>query len=96
VTRAFFDSNVLVYAFSDGAKSGVAHRLLQTGGVVGIQSLNELANVLRRKQRRDWPSVHQALEFVRDQCGGIVLLDEVVRRDGLRLAERYVCRAMTA
>lgn len=89
MTRAFFDTNVIVYAFTDDPKSSVAERLLQSGGVVSVQTLNELSNVLLRKQKRPWREIHAATEFVRDQCGAIVALDNALHRDGLRVAERY-------
>lgn len=90
MTRAFFDSNILVYALSDeDHRSGVAKRLLRRGGAISIQSLNELANVLVRKLRWGWPDVLEALGSVRDQCETLVVLDDDLHRDGLRLAERH-------
>ena len=35
---AFFDSNILVYAFTDDLRSLVAYQLLQQGGVVSEPS----------------------------------------------------------
>ena len=63
---AFLDSNILVYAFTDDLRSLVAYQLLQQGGVVSAQSLNELANVLRRKQGWDWLKIGLAVETVVD------------------------------
>lgn len=90
MTLAFFDSNVLVYAFSDDVKSSIAQHLLDVGGIVSVQTLNEIANVMRRKQQRPWANIHEALEVVRDQCGAIVALDDALHCAGLRLAERYL------
>ena len=56
---------------------------------MGVQSLNELANVMRRKQRRRWSEVYSAVGFVREQCLALVALDDGIHRDGLRLAQRY-------
>ena len=57
----FFDTNILVYARSP---LECRHR---PGGVVGgrlisVQVLNEFTNVLRRKLRRSWQEIEQALE----------------------------------
>jgi predicted nucleic acid-binding protein len=48
--RAFFDTNILVYAFSTegGAQQVIAFGLLSDGGTVGVQTLNEYANVAYR------------------------------------------------
>ncbi len=51
--RVFFDSNILVYAFTSDPRSTIAYDLLKSGGVISTQSLNELASVLRRKQKWD-------------------------------------------
>lgn len=89
MTLAFFDTNVIVYAFTDDPKALITRELLQMGGVISVQSLNELSNVMLRKQRRSWIDIHAAIGFVRDQCGAIVSLDDALHRDGLRVAERY-------
>jgi predicted nucleic acid-binding protein len=86
---AFFDSNILVYAFTDDLRSLVAYQLLQRGGVVSAQSLNELANVLRRKRGWGWLKIGLAIETVVDRCPRLVVLDLALHKLGLRLAERY-------
>ena len=66
---AFLDTNVVVYAFAtDAAKADIAERLLETGGVVSVQVLNELANVARRKMRLGFPELREALDAVRALC----------------------------
>ncbi|WP_375395331.1 PIN domain-containing protein [uncultured Sphingomonas sp.] len=90
MTRVFFDTNVLVYAFSSDDRSAIARGLLKSGGVIGIQSLNELANVLRRKYKKSWSEVHRSVDVVRNQCDTLVTPDEQVHRLGLQFAERYM------
>lgn len=47
----FFDSNVLLYSATENeAKAARAEALMEVGGVISVQVLNEVANVLRRKQ----------------------------------------------
>ena len=48
--EAFFDTNVLIYAFAgDDARTGIAEGLLARGGRVGVQTLNEFVAVAVRK-----------------------------------------------
>ncbi len=89
MSRAFFDSNILVYAFSSDARSPVAYALLDQGGVVSTQSLNELTAVLRRKQKMSWPETRQAVDLVLTRCPSIVVLDLDLHRLGVRMAERH-------
>jgi len=89
VTKAFFDTNVLVYSLGSDVKAARAQSLLAGGGIIGIQSLNELANVARRKLRYDWAQIDSALNAIGDLCPHIVPLTDAIHRDGLRIAERY-------
>jgi predicted nucleic acid-binding protein len=68
--KPFLDANIVVYAFaSNDARSEKADALLQAGGAISVQVLNEFVNVLRRKQRRDWEEIDDALGVLK------VLLD---------------------
>ncbi|NMV40719.1 PIN domain-containing protein [Ralstonia insidiosa] len=89
VTKAFFDSNVVLYLLSaDTAKADEAETLLMTGGVVSVQVLNEVTHVMRRKLAMPWQAVADVLVAVREQCAVVPLTVEV-HDDGRRLAERY-------
>lgn len=87
--RQFFDTNVLLYAFKDDQRSGMARELVASGGVIALQSLNEFVNVARRKLEFDWPAVHHAIASLL----GVCRLHEVTRlqtqQRALSLAERY-------
>lgn len=85
----FFDSNVLLYlASEDVAKVERAERLLEAGGHVSVQVLNELANVARRKMRlsvdeaRDWLGIMRALLQVHP-------VTEATHDTGMAIAARY-------
>jgi predicted nucleic acid-binding protein len=68
--KPFLDTNVIVYAFSsDDPRAAKAEALLEDGGVISVQVLNEFVNVLRRKQGRGWDEVQDALGVLK------VLLD---------------------
>ena len=58
--KPFFDTNVIVYAFtSDDPRREEADALMQAGGVISVQVLNELVNVRRRKQGRGWAEIQE-------------------------------------
>ncbi len=62
---AFFDTNILVYAFNVvEAKSPKAMAIASSGGCVSIQTLNEMVNVFRRKLRWNWSDIEVALQSV--------------------------------
>jgi predicted nucleic acid-binding protein len=66
---AFLDTNVLIYAtLPPDRRSNIARELLSERNVVSVQVLNEFANVARRKLRRSWPDVAQALAAIRLLC----------------------------
>lgn len=85
----FFDSNILVYSFENSARGMIASDLLVTGGRIAVQSLNELALVLRRKYRRSYAEMQINLAEVTSLFEDPVPLTMAIHTDGLRLAERY-------
>ena len=89
MTRAFFDTNILVYIFDEDTRGAVASRLLDDGGAISVQSLNELANVLLRKRRWTWEQITRATQAVTFRCPTIITLTPDLHHLGLRLAERY-------
>lgn len=61
----FFDTNILIYAFTTGdRRCASAEALIGEGGVIGVQVLNEFTNVARSKLRWDWPQLDAALEVI--------------------------------
>jgi predicted nucleic acid-binding protein len=62
----FFDTNILIYAFSSGdARSEKAFALMAEGGVVSVQVLNEFVSVMLRKLGRSWEETEAALGAAR-------------------------------
>ena len=70
--RAFFDTNILVYAATSDAKKRQAADCLACSGIISVQVLNEFVHVARRKLRHDWPQIELALGLFRAS------LDEIV------------------
>lgn len=84
------DTNIAIYAFSDEQqKAAAAFDALTRSTFVSVQLLNEFANVLVRKRRLPWPQVAEMLDDLRAAIKIVLPLDEVIHREGLRLAERY-------
>lgn len=59
--RLFFDSNVLVYAQTTGEKSRIARQVLQSGGVISVQVVNEFSHVASRKIGKSWAEIEIAI-----------------------------------
>lgn len=86
---AFLDSNVLLYLVAaDMAKAARATQLVEAGGVISVQILNEFANVATRKFAMKYPEVREMLSAVRTFCAVVPLTLET-HELGLALAERY-------
>jgi predicted nucleic acid-binding protein len=86
---SFFDTNVLLYlAGSQAAKADRAEALVEAGGVISVQVLNEIANVARRKMGLDWDQTHAMLDTLRGLLQ-VRPLTVDVHDAGLALAERY-------
>ncbi len=62
---AFFDTNVLVYAFLDMEMRDKAREVLASGGLISAQVLNEFTNVALRKHGRSWQDVAGATTVIR-------------------------------
>ena len=59
--KAFFDTNILVYAQQHGDKAERSRELLSRGGVISVQVLNELASVLRKKLGKNWREIEEVV-----------------------------------
>lgn len=65
--RHFFDSNVLLYLIGeDEQRRDVAKALVEGGGTISVQVLNEFANVAAKKLRMEGRNIVEALMPIRD------------------------------
>lgn len=86
----FLDTNVLVYANSQGDyRAAIARQLLIDGGVVGIQVLNEFASVARAKLGFTWTGVQEAIEKILILCPNPRPLRVETHLRALELSKRY-------
>jgi predicted nucleic acid-binding protein len=69
VNKPFIDSNVVLYLLSsDSTKADRAEAVLQAGGVISVQVLNEVASVCLRKLKMPWEEVDSLLHAVKAAC----------------------------
>jgi predicted nucleic acid-binding protein len=86
---AFLDTNVLLYLLSsDATKADRAEALLRDGAVIGVQVLNEFANVAHRKLGMAWPEIEDVLSLIRSRCE-VGSLDVQIHEAALKLAPRW-------
>ena len=88
-SKAFIDTNVLLYLLSsDTDKADRAETILQAGGLISVQVLNEMASVARRKLTMPWKEISEVLDLIRSICHVEPLTVETHDR-GRHIAERY-------
>jgi predicted nucleic acid-binding protein len=69
VSRPFIDSNVVLYLLSgDEVKADKAEAILQAGGFVSVQVLNEVTSVCRRKLNMPWHEADGILQAEKASC----------------------------
>ena len=69
MAKPFIDSNVVLYLFSsDTVKADRAESLLQSGGLISVQVLNEVASVCLHKLKMTWEDVDAVFETLKSTC----------------------------
>jgi predicted nucleic acid-binding protein len=88
--KDFFDTNVLIYAVAkNDPRATKAEALLTRGGVISVQSLNELVSVARRKLGMPWKEVKEFLDVISTLCPHPVAISLDTHRGALAIAEKY-------
>jgi predicted nucleic acid-binding protein len=101
VADDFFDSNVVIYLTSgDKAKASRAQELLEKGGIISVQVLNEAVSVFRTKNRLGWGDIDAVIEAVRDSCEISPLTEEthdlardIARHSGFNIYDACIVAA---
>jgi predicted nucleic acid-binding protein len=90
--KRFIDTNVVLYLYSEDEpdKKAAAEAVLRGAerAWISTQVLSEMANVLRRKFKLDYPDIAAAVAEVRAACDVHVVTAETVAL-ALKLGERY-------
>jgi len=89
VSKIFLDSNIVLYAFTDDVRSGIAATLLAQGADLSVQVLNEFTNVARKKLGFDWSQIDEALKAIRLLARAIHPIDLQSHAGAVVLAQRY-------
>ncbi len=87
--KAFFDTNVLLYAFRKDDARGPLAETLAAGGAVSVQVLNEFVAVARGKLDKGWEEVRRALDVLRVFCPEPVPITVETHERAVHIAERY-------
>ena len=89
--KAFFDTNVLLYAVAENdPRSAQAEELLAAGGVLSEQILNEFVSVARRKILMSWSDVTEALDAFRVLCPSPLPITMEIHEAALKIADKHV------
>lgn len=86
---AFLDTNILVYAQQVGPKATISQDLIAKGGTISVQVLNELTNVLRKKDHRSWRDIELVLDDVDNALEPALPLTAATTRAALVLARDH-------
>ena len=69
VEKVFIDTSVVLYAVdANASKADVADEIIDNGGFISVQILNESLEVMRRKWKLPWSKVRSFLEYLEASC----------------------------
>ena len=89
MSKPFIDSNVILYLLShDATKADKAESILQAGGVISVQVLNEVVSVCHRKLKMRWDEIDAVLQAVKASVQ-VVPLTETSHELAVQLCKRY-------
>jgi predicted nucleic acid-binding protein len=100
--RALLDTNILLYALglptgsAGDVRAETANRLLDKGGLVSVQILNEFTDVASRKLRFPWPRIQELLSLIEAFCGPALSLTAESQRNAVLIAARWGYRIYDA
>ena len=90
MSKQFFDTNLIVYLTEEEEKARKCEALIESGGVVSVQVLNESVNVLHKKNRMSYHEISEFLTVIKLVCHVVPITMETHEK-ALTLAEKYRC-----
>src|SRR5437764_1126154 len=88
--RAFFDTNIFVYAIvQSDPRADDALALVTGGGTVSVQVLNEFAAVARKKSKMSWTDIGIALENIQVLCPNPLPIVLDTHKQAIAIAEKH-------
>lgn len=89
MSKPFIDSNIVLYLLSgDVTKADRAQALLEVGGVISVQVLNEVTSVCLRKLKMTWSEVDALLLAVKAACD-VLPLTVLSHEKAVEVAKRF-------
>ena len=89
MSKPFIDSNIILYLLSsDILKADKAEAILEAGGVISVQVLNEVVSVCQRKLKMHWDEIDAVLQAVKASVQ-VVPLTEATHELAVQLSKRY-------
>ena len=89
MSQPFIDSNIVLYLLSgDAIKADRAEALLEAGGVISVQVLNEVASVCQRKLKMSWEEIEMLLMAVKSACN-VLPLTVASHEKAVEVARRF-------
>ena len=89
MSKPFIDSNIVLYLLSgDAEKADRAEAILEAGGVISVQVLNEVVSVCLRKLKMPWEEVDQLLLAVKTACD-VLPLTLASHEKAVEIAKRF-------
>jgi predicted nucleic acid-binding protein len=88
--KAFLDTNILIYAFAENDwRVDVAERMVNEGGTISVQVLNETASLLHREFGFRWQRIREILETVESTCPQPLPLTVETHNRAIEIAARF-------
>lgn len=86
--KQFFDTNIIVYLTEEEEKASKCEALVESGGVISVQVLNETVNVLRTKNRITYDEISEFLAVIKLVCHVVPITLETHEK-AMSLVEKY-------
>ena len=86
---AFLDTNIVIYAFIDDRRTDLALSILADPFHISVQTLNEFTNVMRKKLKRDWAEIEEALADIMLRSVAVHAIMPPTQLHALYIAKRH-------
>jgi len=88
--KPFLDTNILIYAFTRNDPRGpAAEAIVEAGGIVSVQVLNEFVNVCRQKLKLEWPRIDEARQILKNLLDPPIPLTSEVHESAVVLSRSH-------
>lgn len=89
MSKPFIDSNVILYLLSgDAVRADKAEAVIEAGGIISVQVLNEIVSICQRKLKMGWDEIDTVLKAVKASVE-IVPLTEATHELAVHICRRY-------